>query len=201
MKPGPRPVVPAHDFVAGPLRPPWPAWLLLLCGLLMALSSGIDMLAARDRLQAAQARVERWQAQAQRQRAGPGRQAKAPGLEGAAPQALSSSAAQRAAAWAVVAGLRHPWGDVLGAVEAVTPAGLRWTALEHETGRAELRLEGQARDAATALAVVDALALQPLVAAATLTRLDLADKAGDKSNGSAGLRFEIALQLQPTSLE
>jgi hypothetical protein len=191
LKPPRRPTLrmPPFDFVARPRRAPWPAWLLMGCGLLMAVVSGLDVLAANDRLAAGRERLARLQAASERLRATTSAAARAAsaGTNGGA--RATDQAAAREAAWSVAASLRHPWLLVFEAVEAATPAGVRWLGMDHDAGRPELRLEGTAPDAASALALVDALAADPAMAMVVLTRLDRAQDA-------AGVRFELSAQLQ-----
>jgi hypothetical protein len=182
--------VPAFDFVAGPPRPPALAWALLACGVLAALASATDLWAARERLAEERQGADRWQAAAARQRPAPPAATRTQRDSRAAAAAATATAA-REAAWKVARSLQHPWPEVFAAVDAATPAGVSWTALQHEAARPEMRLEGVATDNAAAFALVDALAVQPAMDAVMLTRLDRDDKA----RPAGGVRFEIGLRL------
>lgn len=174
--------VPQPDFVAGPPRPPAVAWLLLACGALAVAVASIDFAAARERLAAQEERAARWESALRRS---------APAPAPAAPADAAEARRGRDAAVRIVAGLGHPWQDLLVAIETATPPGIRWNRLEHDAARPELRLEGMAPDHGAALALVDALAVQPLFTAAMMNRLD-----DDRGRDEAGVRFEVGLRLQ-----
>ena len=103
------------------------------------------------------------------------------------------------AAQRVLAQLAHPWGQILATVEAETPAGLQWMLLDHAVDSPDLRFEGQAPDASTALQMVDALSVRPGWSAVALTRL----QAPDQHDATAvpgpvpSWRFEIAAVVNP----
>lgn len=88
-----------------------------------------------------------------------------------------------------LAGLNHPWGRVLGAVEAATPGGLHWLALEHAAARPGLRLAGLASDTGQAGAAAALLAAQPHWADVLVSRL--------QPQAQAGVAFEINARLEP----
>jgi hypothetical protein len=186
--------MPVFDFVARPRRAPWPAWLLLGCGLLMAMVSGIDVLAANDRLASGRERLVRVQGASERLQATASAAARAASAGANAGARAAARAAAREAAWTVAASLEHPWPRIFEAVEAATPAGVRWLGMDHDASRPELRLEGSAPDAASALALVDALAVDPAMAMVVLTRLD-------RAHDAAGVRFEISAQLLAPGLQ
>jgi hypothetical protein len=184
--------MPPFDFVARPRSAPWPAWLLLGCGLLMAAVSGIDVLAAHDRLASGRERLEKLQLASERLRTTASAAASAASTGANAGASPAVQAAAREAAWSVAESLRHPWPRIFEAVEAATPAGVRWLGMQHEANRPELRLEGSAPNAASALMLVDALAVDPAMGLVVLTRLD-------RANEAARVRFEISAQLQAPS--
>jgi Tfp pilus assembly protein PilN len=195
---------PVLDFVAGPARPTAAAWWLLAGGVLVACVAGFDFWSARQVLEAQNALLSRLQTQNTAQqavvapRSGDSKAsalATARSVGRAADPAADSAA--RDAAWAVARSLQHPWPRVFDSIDAMAPAGMRWLALEHDTGRPDLRLEGTARSSAAALALVDLLASQPLLQSVVLTRLDPADP----GLPPPAVRFELSagLALQATT--
>lgn len=158
-------MTPQPDFLR-PVRGPHPAaWLA--CGLAAALLA--DAAADAWALRAA------WAPTA------------ATAVASEAPEAAprTSVDADRAAARAV-ASLARPWGEALVALEAATPPGLRWLALDiGENGQA--RLEGVADDGLTPDRVAQALAARAPWRGAVVGRVDLAQ---------APVRFEIAARVE-----
>jgi hypothetical protein len=98
------------------------------------------------------------------------------------------------AAQRVAARLDHPWGQILASIEAETPPGLHWLMFEHDSERPELRLEGLAPDAATALQLVDMLAARPGWSEVALSRLQAPD-AREAVTAGPGWRFEIRASI------
>lgn len=175
---------PTFNFVAGPVRPPRVAWLLLLAGLAVAAVSVLDFWAARQSLQARTTQLLGLQAAVPAAAAAAGAQRTASAT--AAAERVAQAGA-RNAAWVVARGLQHPWPLVFEGIDALAPAGVRWLALQHDSSRAELRLQGKARSTAAALALVDRLARQPLYRAVVMTQLDPSDSGLD----GPGVRFEL----------
>lgn len=185
---------PVLDFVAGPARPPATAWCLLAGGVLVSGAASLDFWAARQGLDTQTTQLLQLQAQAAKQTATQ-RLASATGPADAKTSTLAADraadGAAREAAWVVARRLQHPWPRVFDSIDALAPAGVRWLALEHDSGRAELRLEGAARSSAAALALVDLLARQPLLQSVVMTRLDPADP----SLPPPAVRFEMSARL------
>lgn len=89
-------------------------------------------------------------------------------------------------AWAARAA--HPWAQVFAAAETASVPGVRWLHLDHDAARGGLRLQGQARDIAQALAAADSLASGPGVRDALLAH-------SERPGAGAELRFELQAQL------
>lgn len=175
---------PHFNFVAGPVRPPRVAWLLLMAGVAVSAVSVLDFWAARRSLQDHSTQLLALQSATPTVAAG----RRVTGPTGAERVAQATA---RDAAWAVARGLQHPWPLVFEGIDALAPAGVRWLALHHDSSRAELRLEGTARSSAAALALVDQLARQPLFRTVVMTRLDPSDSGVD----SPSARFEMSAGL------
>jgi hypothetical protein len=104
-----------------------------------------------------------------------------------APESMPPAVAAEATALPHPA-LRHPWAAVLGAGEAASADELRWLELQHEAGRAELRLRGRADGFGSALEAAGRLASAPEIRSAELARTEA---------GPAGLDFELLARLAP----
>ncbi|MGV3499144.1 MAG: PilN domain-containing protein [Hydrogenophaga sp.] len=166
------------DFARSRRSHPAIAWWLLAIGMAgTALALG-DVLQAQAQWREAD--------QALRQQADrPGARPVVPG-PAIAPQAARASGAARAA-------LARPWGPLMRTLEAHTPASVALLSLEASgsaagagAGSGALRLIGEARDVADAVAYVEALRAAAPIRAAELTHHETRE--GD---GVALLRFSI----------
>jgi Tfp pilus assembly protein PilN len=162
------------DFARATTRPRHPAmaWLLLALGALGAAMALVDHLDAQAQWQLAQQAVQRTAA-APRAR---------PVASSAAPENTRSTDRARAA-------LARPWGPLMRALEAHTPPAVALLSLDATggtSGGSKLRLIGEARDVADAVAYVEALRSVPLVRGAELSHHERRE-----SQGVALLRFSI----------
>jgi hypothetical protein len=180
---------PRPDFLAGPPRQPLLAWLFALGGaaaLVLASYSAWSMHAAFERATPAGTNVS-----AARAVTGSRAADAMPSSEG--------DADSRRAALRLSAAISYPWGAALASLEASTPAGVQWLVLDLSIESGEIRLEGQAADASSALRVVDSFGARPGWRDIALVRLQRAD-AREGGATSSALRFAIEARLDPTSL-
>jgi hypothetical protein len=156
---------PAPDFLR-PARVVQP-WALAGCGLLVLAAIGSTLIAAQMHARQAEAA----QAVARADRA----------LRAGMSAAAARPAGSRAAAAPATRGTQHDWPRDWLAIEAATPAGVQWLALERKPGQT-LRLEGQA-DARSgsepAVAAAQALQASGRFGAVHLSQLELNAPAGD----------------------
>lgn len=177
------------DFLAGPPRQPLLAWL-------MAISGAAALVLASH---------SAWSAHAEFERAtlavGNGSAARAATGPRAADTMTASEgdADSRRAALRLSAAISYPWRAALASLEASTPAGVQWLVFDLAIESGEIRLEGQAADASTAVRVVDSVGARPGWRDIALVRLQRAD-ARDGGATSSALRFAIEASLDPTSL-
>jgi hypothetical protein len=110
--------------------PAWPAWLLLIAGLALAVHSGLGYLALADQ-----------QAQLQQRSARP-----RPAL--ATPTAAVSDETRRefTAAHQILRELALPWEPLFGLIEGALKADAALLAIEPDAGKGVLRIRGEARD-------------------------------------------------------
>lgn len=110
--------------------PAWPAWLLLIAGLVLAVHSGLGYVALADQ-----------QAQLQQRSARP-----RPAL--AAPTATVSDETRREldAARQILQELALPWEPLFRLIEASLRADAALLAIEPDAGKGQLRIRGEARD-------------------------------------------------------
>jgi len=112
--------------------------------------------------------------------------------------AAKAEAERLRAAGEVQALLRQPWEPLLVQVEqagaALKPTPVAWLALDMNSARQELRLEGLAADKLAPLQLVDGLAAQAGFSAVMLSRLQNAEQ------GLSGQRFELNAKLRPDLL-
>lgn len=166
--------LPQPDFLRPTRRTGLLPWLGCATGLLVLALAAADAAEAWARREAARDLLAR-QAQA------------APLPRPPAPDAARERRDAQASRW--LQRLATPWPLVFAAAEAAAVDGVAFTGLGFDA-QGQLRLEGQAPDAATALAAAAALRGQtlddlPAWPAVTMTRLD---------SQPAGLRFEIQAQ-------
>ncbi len=172
---------PQPDFLARAPRRPAVAWLWLAAALVVAALVADDWIGAHRDLAEQQQRLaralQRLPAAAARPR----------------PPAAGASAADAdaiRAARAVVDRVAHPWDQILANIEAETPGGLQWLALDHDADDPAVRLEGNAVDVAAVLHFVDNLADHPGWSEVVLGRLRSAE--GREADAAApGWHFEL----------
>ena len=107
---------------------------------------------------------------------------------------------RKQAAQALSSALNHPWPQLLPALERSALGGVQWLAMEHVAGKGDLRLKGQAPDAASALGVAQVLGRQPGWSDVSVRRIQFGNKAGAdaKAAEEPGVRFEIAAHFGTT---
>jgi len=158
---------PRPDFVVRRSRPPALAWVWAATGALVLATTAADGLAGRRDVERQAARLAH--ASQRASRVAPPPAAPAATL-GAKTDADAIRAARR-----LVDRLNHPWDQILANLEAEVPEGLQWLVFDHDSDSPELRLEGAAPDAATALHLVDMLAARPGWSEVALSRLQAPD--------------------------
>jgi len=176
---------PQPDFLAHASRAPALAWWLAITGTLVLALNVADALALRADIAEQNTRLSR---ATQRIAAVKPPRAAASANTGTTDRDGLRSALQ------VAGRLAHPWGELLATLEASTPADVHWLRFEHDSERPDLRLEGQARDVASVLWVVEELSARVGWSDVVVTRLQAAD-AREVAVGGPGLRFEIAARL------
>jgi hypothetical protein len=154
---------PAPDLL-DPRPAPALAWVAAGAAVLALVAAAADTLQARAELQVA--------TDATVAQAAPAEAAPAPGL------------------LALQAALGRPWPRIFAAAEAASLPGVRWLVMDQ--GGGDLRLEGLAPDADTALKVATALAAQPGVQNAVVSRVLAVEGDG---TGAGGVRFELLADL------
>ena len=172
---------PQPDFLARAPRRPALAWWCAAAGLIVAALSLNDWLAARHDLEAQRDRLARANQRALAASARPRVAASGPLV----PEVDAIRAAQR-----VVDRIDHPWDRILANVEAETPQGLQWLALEHDADEPSLRLEGAADDVRSVLQAVDSLSDRPGWSDVVLGRLRMAD-ARELAASTPAWHFEL----------
>lgn len=194
--------LPRPDFLAHARRPGLLAWAAAGTGALVLAVGVADVLGLQSGIAQQQQRLAAAQVHAQ---TAPNRTAHAPAA--APPDTRAADAESR-----VLRRLAYPWQQLFTTLEEATPTGVQWLALDHGTDRADLRLAGQARDAAQALALVDALAAwagwsdvvlrkltlrEPLGGAAMnpVNRVNSASTAIEASMGGTPALFEVEAQF------
>ena len=184
------PVALKPDFLVRGVRTPRVVWGLAATALVMLSFATTDLLALREQVSAETLRLARWE-----------RQIKVAPRTAPATAASQQNPAQPAA-WRIAEALSHPWGLILGSTEAAVADDVQWLALEHDSERPDLRLEGVSPDPRAALKAVDALARQPGWSTVVLTRL--APRRGGSSLSIAPVdggiarepsRFEITARI------
>jgi hypothetical protein len=176
---------PQPDFLSHASRAPALAWWLAITGALVLALNVADALALRADIAEQNTRLSR---ATQRIAA-----VKPPRAAASANTGTSDRDGLRSALQ-VTGRLAHPWGELLATLEASTPADVHWLRFEHDSERPDLRLEGQARDVASVLWVVEELSARVGWSDVVVTRLQAAD-AREVAGGGSGLRFEIAARL------
>jgi hypothetical protein len=172
--------LPRPDFLARPPRPGLLAWVAAGTGALVLALVGADVAGLHSRIAVQQARLQdRLAATDASAQAAPARTARAPGA--AVPDARAADAEARA-----LRRIGYPWQQLFTTLEEATPAGVQWLALDHGTDRADLRLAGQARDAAQAVALVDALAAWAGWSDVVLRKLAMSGSRSSAGLNSAG---------------
>ncbi len=151
---------PQPDFLRPVRGPHRLAWAACAAALLVLGVAGVDALQAYD------ARAEAQILATQRAR------------PAARPAPKPDSPARRATRQAL-AQLQRPWPQALAAVESVQLPGVFWLSLE-VGDQGSLRLEGQAPDAASALAAAEALRADPLWREVLLARMEAAATGGQR---------------------
>jgi hypothetical protein len=175
---------PRPDFLAPSRRTPRLAWLWAAVGaLVLAVTVGEGWAMQRD-IDAQRIRL----AQAQKRITATAPTPARPALRASADTKAEAEALR--AAQRVMGHVNHPWGLLLAAIESETPAGVQWLVFDHDADSAELRFEGLAADAATALRLADALSARAGWSEVALSRLQAPDAAGAAASASAW-RFEM----------
>ncbi|MEF8700891.1 MAG: hypothetical protein V5B32_12545 [Candidatus Accumulibacter sp. UW26] len=169
---------PCPDLLPQAVRPPALAWALAATGVLVLAAAVGGAFASRQALLGEEARLQRLAALTLPS-----------GVTAALAGARSDSRGVEAARIAreIAALLRHPWPDLLVAVENAGGDDVHWLALEHSAAQPEIRLEGVAPDLAAALRVVATLAHEEGWNDVTLRRTQVAS--------GAGLRFELTARI------
>ncbi len=187
--------LPRPDFLASAPRPGLLAWAAAGTGaLVLALGVG-DVLGLNSRIADQQVRLQIQLAAAEAHaQTAPNRTARAPAAT--APDTRAADAEAR-----VLRRLGHPWQQLFTTLEEATPAGVQWLALDHGTDRADLRLAGQARDAAQAVALVDALAAWAGWSDVVLRKLTLRDPLGGAGLNSASTAIAASMGGTPALFE
>jgi hypothetical protein len=179
---------PRPDFLAAATpRRPAIAWLWGAAALLVLALSFNDWRAARHELDAQRQRLAR---ATQRLPAPPSRP------RPATPATTAADAEARRGAQAVVERIAHPWDQILANVEAETPDGLQWLALDHDADDSAVRLEGAAGDVATVLHLVDNLGDHAGWSDVVLGRLRAAE-GREAAAGAPAWRFELHAGVDP----
>ena len=177
---------PRPDFLAAPPRRSVAAGLLASSGvaaLLVAAYSAWSLNAEIDRTAVASASVSA--------RQGP------VGRGGEITTGGEGDADARRAARRLSAAIAYPWAAALASLEASTPAGVQWLTLDLTTESSEIRLEGQAGDASSALRVADSFSARPGWHDIALVRLQRNDA---RDGPASALRFAIEARLDPSVL-
>ena len=200
--------LPRPDFLAAAPRPGLLAWAAAGTGALVLVLGVADVMGMRARiadqhvqLAAAQASAQSAPTRAMRDRSD--RSDARDATDRRDPRAPNAAAPDMRAAVAearVLRRLGHPWQQLFTTLEEATPAGVQWLALDHGTDQADLRLAGAARDAAQAVALVDALAAWAGWSDVVLRKLALSDARGAgavnaASMASTPVQFEIEAQF------
>ncbi|MCV2362387.1 hypothetical protein LNV23_02860 [Paucibacter sp. DJ1R-11] len=197
----PMPGLPRPDFLGAPrLRSPL-AWPLAATSLLVLATAGWTAWEAQQERAQGQQQLADLQARLRAKPAPARAPATLPALAaqaGGRDSARKLEAERLRAAAEVQALLRQPWESLLVQVEqagaAMQPAPLAWLALDLNSARQELRLEGLAADKLAPLQLVDRLAAQGGFRSVILSRLQNAEQ------GLSGQRFELNAKLQPELL-
>jgi|GEM_PF-6322877 len=164
--------LPRPDFLASAPRPGPLAWAAAGTGALVLALGVVDVLGLNSRIADQQVRLQMQLAAAEaRAQTAPNRSGRA--ASAAAPDTRAVDAEAR-----VLRRLGYPWQQLFTTLEEATPAGVQWLALDHGTDRADVRLAGQARDAAQAVALVDELAAWAGWSDVVLRKLTLRDPLG-----------------------
>lgn len=182
---------PQPDFLANRGRRPLLVWCWALTGALVLAMAAVEATSLRQHLVEQALRLERAEHRQQLVLSKP----LSPPTAGtaSAPGAGFDAEAERAAQ-RVSAQLDHPWGQVLANLEAETPPGLQWLVLDHDSDSPDLRFEGVAPDAATALQLVSMLAGRAGWVDLVLGRLQ-AQEARDATANATPWRFEVRASL------
>ncbi len=172
--------LPRPDFLARPPRPDPLAWVAAGTGVLVLALAVADVLGLHHRIADGQlqlrARLAATDASAQTAPAGAAR----------APAAAVLDARAAGAEARALRRIGYPWQQLFTTLEEATPAGVQWLALDHGSERADLRLAGQARDAAQAVALVDALAAWAGWSDVVLRKLAMSGSRSSAGLNSAG---------------
>ena len=203
--------LPHPDFLAAAPRPGLLAWAAAGTGALVLVLGVADVMGMRARiadqyvqLAAAQASAQSALTRAMRDRSDRSDASDARGAtdrrDPRAPNAAAPDLRAAVAEARVLRRLGHPWQQLFTTLEEATPAGVQWLALDHGTDRANLRLAGAARDAAQAVALVDALAAWAGWSDVVLRKLALSEARGagavnTASMASTPVQFEIEAQF------
>ncbi len=177
---------PRPDFLAGASRPPVAARVFALGGIVALLAAG----------------TVAWSTHAEFERLArdsrstttrdPGRPRSSEVVATTEGDADARRAARR-----VSKALAYPWSAVLASLETATPAGVRWLEFDHSADGGEIRLEGLAADATSALRAADSFGAAKGWRDVTLVRLQRVD---GRDVSSAGLRFSIEARIDPAPL-
>ena len=206
--------LPRPDFLAAAPRPGLLAWAAAGTGALVLVLGVADVMGMRARiadqhvqLAAAEASAQSAPTRAVRDRSDRSDRSDARDARDATdrrdPRAPNAAAPDMRAAVAearVLRRLGHPWQQLFTTLEEATPAGVQWLALDHGTDQADLRLAGAARDAAQAVALVDALAAWAGWSDVVLRKLALSDARGAGAVNTASMastlvQFEMEAQF------
>jgi len=214
--------LPRPDFLARAPQPGVLAWAAAGTGALVLALAVADVLSLQRRIADQQVQLETQLAAADATaRITPTRAPRTPTATVADTRAADAEAR-------VLRRLGYPWQQLFTTLEEATPAGVQWLALDHtsdhtndrtsgqtsgpasdrtsdrtsnpSTDRADLRLAGQARDAAQAVALVDALSAWAGWSAVVLRKLAPSDARGGAAGNVPGpsgtpTLFEIEAQF------